>query len=198
MNKLSQLNKNTQGFTLVEIIIAMSIFILVFALGSEFIIKGLKSISFGSNQATAINHARRAMENLSIDLREAKKSEKGDYPILTIEAQNFIWYGDVDNDGITEQIRYFLDSSKLKRAIIEPGPDNNYDGAETTEIIAKYVNNQTENIFTYYDGANNETSLINNIRLINIKLKINVKPEIAPGDYYIELDIQLRNLKDNL
>ena len=198
MNRLNQLNKNTQGFTLVEIIVAMSIFILVFALGSEFIIKGLKSISFGSNQATAINHARRAMENLSIDLREAKKSEKGDYPILTIEAQNFIWYGDVDNDGITEQIRYFLDSSKLKRAIIEPGPDNNYDEAETTEIIAKYVNNQTENIFTYYDGANNETSLINNIRLINIKLKINVKPEIAPGDYYIESDIQLRNLKDNL
>ena len=191
-------SSNLTGFTLLEIIVVMSIFILIFIIGSEFIIKGFKSISFGSEQATAINHARKAMENLSVDLREAKKSEKGDYPLLVIEPQNFVWYGDIDNNGVTEKIRYFLDNTELKKTIIEPGLDNNYDGIGTTQAISKYVNNQSENIFTYYDSDNNETNLINGIRLINIKLKINVTPEIAPGDYYIESDIQLRNLKDNL
>ena len=40
--------------------------------------------------------------------------------------------------------------------------------------------------------------MINEVRLINVILKINVTPLVAPNDYYVETDIQLRNLKDNL
>jgi len=195
---LNKIRKSIHGFTLIEILVVLAIFLLVFLIGAEFIIKGFKAISFGSEQETAISNARRAMELLSTDIREARSSEKGDYALSTNEEQNFIWYGDVDNDGIAEKIRYFLSDNTLKRVVTEPGPDNNYDQTGATTTIAQYVNNQSEPIFIYYDSDNNETTIINNIRLIRIKLKINVNPAIAPQDYYVESDIQLRNLKDNL
>ncbi len=190
--------KSLSGFTLIEILVVLAIFLLVFLIGAEFIIKGFKSISFGSEQETAISNARRAMELLSTDIREARSSEKGDYALSTNEEQNFIWYGDVDNDDIAEKISYLLSDTILKRVVTEPGPDNNYDQAGATTTIAQYVNNQAEPIFIYYDSDNNETTAMNNIRLIRIKLKINVNPEIAPQDYYVESDVHLRNLKDNL
>lgn len=190
--------KNQPGYSLIEIIVTISIFLLVFMLGANFIIRGFRSITFGSEQETAIQNARRAMENLAKDIREAKSSEKGDYPLSTTEEQNFIWYGDVDNDSITEKIRYSLSENTLQKVIIEPGAENLYNGPGSTTTIAQYVNNQTEPIFAYYDANNNETDIINDIRLINIKLKINVTPERAPLDYYLDTDIQLRNLKDNL
>jgi len=195
---LNKICKPVYGFTLLELIVVLSIFSVVSLIGAEFIIKGFKAISFGSDQETAINSARRAMELLSTDIREARSSEKGGYALLTNEEQNFAWYGDVDNDGVSEKIRYFLSDNTLKRIVTEPGPENNYDQAGVTTIIAQYINNQIEPIFIYYDSDNNEAGAINDIRLIRIKLKINVTPEIAPQDYYIESDIQLRNLKDNL
>jgi prepilin-type N-terminal cleavage/methylation domain-containing protein len=190
--------KNQSGYSLIEITVTVAIFALVFILGANFIITGFRSMTFGSEQETAIQNARRAMENLAKDIREAKSSEKGDYPLSVTEEQNFTWYGDVDNDGVAEKIKYFLLSSTLQRVIVEPGAGNLYSGPGATTTIAQYVNNQAEPIFTYYDASNNETDEINNIRLINIKLKINVTPERAPLDYYLETDIQLRNLKDNL
>lgn len=190
--------KNQPGYSLIEIIVAISIFLLVFILGANFIIRGFRSITFGSEQETAIQNARRAMENLAKDIREAKSSEKGDYPLSVTEEQNFIWYGDVDNDGVTEKIKYLLLSDILQRIVVEPGAENLYNGLGATTTIAQYVNNQTEPIFAYYDANNNETDIINDIRLINIRLKINVTPEQAPLDYYLDTDIQLRNLKDNL
>jgi len=189
---------NKQGYSLIEISVAISIFIFVFILGANFIIKGFQSTTFSSEQDTAVQNARRAMENLTKDIREARSSEKGDYPLSVNEEQNFIWYGDINNNGITEKIKYFLLNSTLQRIVVEPGAGNLYSGPGATTTIAQYVNNQAEPIFTYFDANNNETDEINNIRLINVKLKINVTPERAPFDYYLETDIQLRNLKDNL
>jgi hypothetical protein len=60
------------------------------------------------------------------------------------------------------------------------------------------MNNQEDTIFTYYDSDHSEANIINDIRLVNIQLKINVTPNIAPNDYWARTDIQLRNLKDNL
>lgn len=186
------------GFSLIEILVSMGIFIFLIAMAGDFVITGFKSISFGSEQETAIQNARKALESVGRDLREAKTSDRGDYALLTAEEQNLIWFGDVDNDNNAEQIRYYLSSSTLYRTIIEPGSSNDYTGTSTTNIIANYVNNQTEPIFVFYSDNNATTSLINEITLININLKINVTPERAPADVYVQTDIQLRNLKDNL
>jgi len=187
------------GFTLIEITVVMSIFILIFILGSNFIVTTLQSTRFTSDQGEAIIQARKAIDNISKDVREASSSERGDYPISYMTSQNFIWYGDVNNDGLAEKINYLVYGTDLLRVVTAPGASNNYpDSEKSTTTIAYYINNQTEAIFKYYDADNNETAIINEVRLINVSLKINVTPAVAPNDYYVETDIQLRNLKDNL
>ena len=75
---------------------------------------------------------------------------------------------------------------------------NDYDQPRSTTTIAQYMNNQDEPVFIYYDNNRAETADIDSIRLINIQLRINVTPWRMPNDYYVETDVHLRNLKDNL
>jgi prepilin-type N-terminal cleavage/methylation domain-containing protein len=190
--------KKNPGFTLIEILVTMTIFVLVVFMAGDFIISGFKSINFSSEQSTAIENARRATEIVSQEIREAIFSERGDYPLAIAENQQLSFYADINSDSRYEKVRYFLEDKKLKRGLIEPGSGHDYSGAESVTDVANYVNNQTEPIFSFYNSSNTTASLINEIRMINFKIKINVNPAIAPQDYYVETDIQLRNLKDNL
>ena len=125
-------------------------------------------------------------------------SDKGDYPLSTTTAQTFSFYADIDNDLSAEKVTYFASSSVLYKTVSQPGTLLDYTGTTTTESIANYLNNRLEPIFRYYNASNTETAIINEIRLVNVSLKINVTPDIAPNDYYVETDANLRNLKDNL
>ncbi len=186
------------GFTLIELLVAMSVFIVIAIISGEFIIMGFRSTTFEAEQETAVRNARRGMEIMVKEIRGANNSERGDYPLATIEEDNLVYYSDVNDDGYMEKVRYFLDGSSLKKIVTLPGTDKNYNSQEATTTISKYVTNQNERIFTYRDSNYAETNNINDVRLINIKLKINVTPERVPSDYDIETDVNLRNLKDNL
>ena len=186
------------GFTLMETLVAMAIFLIVILLAGDFIITGFRATTFGSEQETAIQNARRGMEIMTKEIRGANNSERGDYPLSNIEEDDFVYYSDIDDDGQMERVRYFVDDTLLKKVTTPPGPANDYDMPSATTTIANFMNNQAEAIFTYYDNNYTETSDLDSIRLINIKLKINVTPERAPNDYYVETDVHLRNLKDNL
>ena len=138
------------------------------------------------------------------EIREGIRSEAGNYVIDTALQQTLTFYGDIDKDDNIEKISYFLENSILKRGVIKPSGDPviyNSDDEVITEV-AYYVNNQSEPVFTYYDRNNSLIADANSsktrIKLINISLKINVTPTITPNDYYVEMDAQLRNLKDNL
>lgn len=193
---MSKFNKN--GFTLIEVITAVLIASILTVVVNRFIVQSYKSITFTSEQEEAIEQARDAIDIMITEIRSANFSEQGAYALLTTTEQNFIYYSDIDNDEETERIEYFLDGSELKRVITEPGVLMDYSGASVTSIIANYVNNQDDPIFIYYDSDYLEVSTINDIRLVNIQLKINVTPERAPNDYWARTDIHLRNLKDNL
>ncbi len=188
----------TFGFTLIELLVTISIFIVVTIMASEFIIRGFRSTTFEAEQGTAVQNARRGAEIMVKEIRGANNSERGDYPLAAIEEDNLIYYSDIDDDGYMEKVRYFLDGLLLKKVETQPGAGNDYSGSGATTTISSYVNNQNEAVFIYYDSSYVETDDINNTRLINIRLKINVTPERSPNDYYIETDVHLRNLKDNL
>ena len=196
--------KNNFGFTLVEVLFAISIFALFSYMGSEYIISGLQMSRINNEQEEAIKNARNVLDSLIQEIREARQSERGNYLLDTVEPQRLIFYSDIDNDGLTDRITYVLEGTDFKKAVIEPtGSPLDYLSANTsTTTSANYVNNQTQAIFTYYDTNNN---LIVNpsanktlIRLIKVRIVTNVTPTILPGDYTLEIDVQIRNLKDNL
>lgn len=189
---------NNRGFSYIEISAAIAIFLVIVVLTSTYVVQGFRASVFNMEQEEAIENARRAMEMMTKNIRGANNSEKGSYPLSVIDDENFTYYSDTDDDDIMEKVEYRLIGLELQQVITEPGTENNYDGASTTVILSNYVNNVEDPIFEYYDADYNETTVINEIRLIKIKLEINVTPERAPDNYDLESDVNLRNLKDNL
>ena len=199
LNNNTLLKKNkSAGFTLIEILTAMTIFTVMVAIGADFIIISYKATTFEAEQETAVRGARDAMDIITKEIRGANSSEQGDYPLAIVDDNNLVFYSDTDDDGQMEKISYYLDGSQLLKSITEPGAANDYSGAGATTTIASYVNNQEQPIFIYFDNNHNNTDIINQIRLIQITLLINVTPARAPNDYSLETAVNLRNLKDNL
>lgn len=195
---MQKIYQKQSGFSLTETLIAMSILVAIAFMGYLFIFKAIRGTTYESEQETAIKNARRGLEIMIKEIRGANNSERGDYPLATIENDNFIYYSDIDDDDKMEKVRYYLNGTMLEKVITEPGLANDYSTPGATSTIARFVNNQEVAIFTYFDNDYIETAEIDKVRLINLKLKMNVTPERAPMDYYVETDVHLRNLKDNL
>ena len=196
--------KNKKGFTLVELMVSIGIFLILIAISTDYIITGLKSSRINEEQEEAVKNAKNATEVITKEIREARQSERGDYLLNVVNPQEISFYSDVDNDIITEKVRYFISNRVLVRGVIEPsGVPLEYNIAnEATSSVANYINNNTQAMFTYYDTNNNliadPTTNKTLIRLIKLLVIVNVNPLVLPGDYNLETDVQIRNLKDNL
>ena len=192
------------GFTLVEVMVVMTIFVFLIFVSSDFIIKGIQSTSFGYEQDTAVANARKTLDPLAKEIREAAPAINGSYAFASTTAQSLTFYSDVDSDRGTEKIRYFLSGPALYRGVTKAtgSPQIYLASDESINKIADYINNQSEPIFSFYDTNNNlianPAASTSAIRMIHVALKINVTPLIMPADYLVDMDIQIRNLKDNL
>jgi len=201
---MSNKTKRKNGFTIIELMVGVSIFVIFLALSSNYIIRGLKLNTFANEQEEAVKTTRKIMDSMIKEIREAAQSDTGEYSLDTVQPQTLTFYSDTDSDSYKEKIRYFMDGHLLKKGVIKATSSPlEYPAAE--EIItveAEYINNQTEPIFTYYDTNYTEIASSsaekNKIRLVHIFLKVNVTPEIMPADYLMDMDVQIRNLKDNL
>lgn len=195
--------KKHTGFTLMEILVAIGIFVLVSIILWSFIVNSYKVQNFSMEQSDAITEAQRGVETLVKELREALPGDNGAYPIEIANAQNIVFYTDFDRDNAIEKVHYWLVGSDLKKGVTEPsGSPLTYNPAnEQIETISRYVRNDSIPTFTYLDG--NYTPLNtpadpDTVKLVHIYLKINVVPTRAPMNYDLESDVVLRNLKDNL
>lgn len=201
---------DSRGVTLVEILVALGIFLLVIGMIWIFIQQSYSVQNFTLGQTMAIGEARRGVETLVKEVREALPADTGTYPIEKADDFEFIFYADYDRDAAVERVHYYLDGSDFYKGVTEGSgdplqylPEN-----EQVTIISRYVRNTaTEPVFQYYDGSYSgkqtdeplpSPANVAQIRLVHINLKINIKPDQAPTDYYLESDVQIRNLKDNL
>lgn len=100
--------KPKKSFTIVETIVAIFIFslILVSLFGGIFFL--YRTHGYEWQQSMAVFEARRGIEKMVKEIREARNGENGAYPIEYAGDKEFIFYSDVDNDGKTEMVRYFL------------------------------------------------------------------------------------------
>ena len=142
-----------KGFTLIETIVTIVIFALAMGAVSGFIVMGYRTQSYTWQQSVAIGEARRGIETMVKEIREARGGDDGSYIIEKAEDFQFIFYSDIDDDGKTERVRYFVEGSDFKKGVIDPTgwpikyPKEN----EVVTILSQYVRNQPP-IFRYYDG----------------------------------------------
>lgn len=97
-----------KSFTLIETVVTIFVFTLLISVASALILMLYRTHSFEWQQSLAVSEAKRGIEIMVKEIREAKEGDNGAYPIEKADDKEFIFYSDVDNDGKTEKLRYFL------------------------------------------------------------------------------------------
>lgn len=190
------------GFTFVETLVTISIFTIIMLAMTAFFTIFYKKQAVNIVKIEGTNVAGRALEKMSNEIRKMNRAEDGTFAIELADEQNFIYYSDVDNDGLTERIEYFLNGTDLERKLIEPGVLMDYSGEAITTFIASHIKNGTDPIFKYYDEnyTGSEDPLVypvnvTQIEVVGIYIDINLNEEYPLGLIHAKIKIHPRNLK---
>lgn len=197
---------NKKGFTILEAIVAVAIFVLLaIAIISLYLFSDYsKNVVW--EQLSTQNEGRKTAQDFVNELRTAKISGVGAYPLESATSQQIIFYSDIDADGSAERIRYFKDGTDFKKGVIEPsGSPILYNPAgETINVIAHDVANGNDPVFYYYDEnfSGDEESLVQpvnvtRVRVVKISLVLEENPNMSPVPFRIEAKTMVRNLKGN-
>lgn len=100
-----------KSFTLIETLVTIAIFTLAMLVTVGFIVMAYRVRGYAWQQSRAIQEARKGIEIMVREIREAKEGDDGSYPIELASNKEFIFYSDIDKDGATERVRYFLGSA---------------------------------------------------------------------------------------
>lgn len=199
-----------KGASLIETIVMVGIFTLVILALNVLILQSYRAYHYNFQQMTAINEARKGIELMVKEIREARNGDDGSYPLEEAGDFQFIFYSDIDKDVAVERVRYFLDGTNFKKGVVEPNgdPPEYILTNEIVTTISQYVRNSTNTpIFKYYNGdwpgdtINNPLPTLTRLKetkLMHVYLKINVDSGRPPDDFELESDTQIRNLKTNL
>jgi len=195
--------KTKKGFTTLEIIVAIGIFMLILIPVMDFVQTIITSQDVMSAEATAQKEARKALEGLVQETRNASVSSIGSYVIAEATATSFTFYSDIDSDTYRERVRYFISDTNLNKGVIRPtGNPLIYDVG--SEVITTVTHNLTANQqpFSYYDknyiGTNSALIFpvnVTNIRMVKVRLNIDQKANRSPEPLTVETQVAIRNLK---
>jgi prepilin-type N-terminal cleavage/methylation domain-containing protein len=102
------ISNGKSGFTIIETLVAIAVFGLMMSVVAAAIVMIYRTQGYAMEQSTAVNEARRGVDIMAKEVRQARYGENGAYPIEKGAGKEFIFYSDVDNDGQTERVRYYL------------------------------------------------------------------------------------------
>lgn len=198
---------NMCGVTVMEMIIVVAI---VSILGTVAIVFGKDILYFGDLFEGSLNEgdrAHRVLQPVAQEVRSAAPSSTGTYPIEEAESDSFIFFSDINDDGLEERVRYFLDGTNFRKGVTIPsGSPLVYDtGNETVTTAVQDVHNGVNAVFSYYDSSYDGSSAalvepfaLSEIRLVKVELVIDADPALPPNALTVTTQVTIRNLKDNL
>jgi type IV pilus assembly protein PilW len=190
---------NHKGFTLMEVLIALSVFVIVLFAVYVAYESSRTTFTRGQNKVEIQQTARVAMDMLTNEVRMAgyDPSDVMNPPpappttsaIVAANANTLTFIADVDGDNVTDQVTYRLQGTQVIRDLAS------WDGATfpapTSEVLGEGVTALT---FNYFDASDNPTATLADIRRITVGLTIQGtalgKQETLP----LTMDVRLRNL----
>jgi prepilin-type N-terminal cleavage/methylation domain-containing protein len=197
----------SRGMTLVEVLIALAIFVAVMGAVGLFEVNIFSYQSSISSSFTTVQDAEIILKTMTREIRMTSPSSDGSYAIQTAATNTIMFFADTDGNGIKERIRYYLVGNKLYRASLVPtGSPFTYTGTESITTLLNNVRNATSTaVFEYFDGSydGNEPSLsqpvnVSSVRLVKINITLDTDPNRSPAPRTYTTQVTLRNLKNNL
>jgi len=187
--------------TLIEALIAIGIFTIVMSVIINSVIFFYRANTSSLEQSYQLASARRGIEFMVRDIREAAYGDNGAYPLARIASTSLTFYADTDKDTVIERIRYTLDGTSFLRNVLDSeGAPPMYTGDGATSTVSEYVRNEegATPIFRYYDSGGVEITdyaEVDEVRSIAVSLIVNIEPIRAPSEFMLRSGATLRNLR---
>ena len=152
-----------KAFTLIETLVTIAIIALSMGAVGGFIVMAYRTYGYTWQQSRAIEEARRGIEKMVKEIREAKQGDDGSFPIEKAADKEFIFYSDIDRDGQTEKVRYFLGTAG--------------------------GGNQTKECVTFADGGSCSVTFANFLQgtLISAQVTVSVEGDFGWSREYAEI-----------
>jgi len=196
------------GMTLVEILVAMAIFIAVMIAVTDFEINIFSYNTFVSSSFQTTQTAQNILKTMLTEIRDAAPGANGAFPIVNAGSTTISFFSDTDNNGTEEQVTYTLTGTNMYRAVIQPAgspPSYNPATQSTTTIFTNVRNGTTTPVFEYFDNTYNGTSspltqpvTTTSVSLVKINMVLDIDPLHSPLPVTYTVQVGLRNLKTNL
>jgi len=199
------------GFTLIELLVV--IVIAGILSGAVLLLFSNVSGAFHSQGVRIQNQddARSAINQMARFIRMAASSADNmttlSNSIATALPQDIEFYCDVDGDGISEKMRYYLDGTTLRNQTAAPlwisgsDPHWEYPAYETDGVVVQdAVRNGGEPVFCYYRYNGSELEEFTpttaadrrGIVTVSILVRVNERPELAQGNVELSTTVQIR------
>lgn len=189
------------GFSLLEVMISVSLVVTIFVILVSAIVSALRDNRAAQSALVAVDNAQRIVRSTVSLIRQAESSPTGAYPIIAATDSSLTFY--TANGDAVQQARLFLSGTSLQLGRIQPVGNAYPADQETVSTLLTGVQNGSQPLFQYFDknytgaqAAMNPITL-NAIRLVRMTVIYDDNLNEPPAASTIELQAQLRNLKDN-
>jgi len=195
-----------RGVSLIEILVVSAILGLITPVLLSFV---WNSVGINRRVEGAIinqRNARQVMDLVKKELRKARSGAGNQYPLQLCEPNQIIYFSDIDDDGQIDRVRYYLEEGTFKRGVIKPvGENYPIENEQLLTVMPHIQNDETQPIFSYYNsqftGTGNslvEPISCGEVRLLEIRFRIDTVLELAPGAFELRSMVHFRNMKNNL
>lgn len=202
-------NKNCSGMTIIEMMVAITIFTLGIAGFSLFFTRVWQANSYTLEMGQSAMAVSQGVNQIIEHIRGARQSDGGTYPIVSADDNDLVLYADYDKDSTVERLHIYKSGTDILMGVTDPintVPKSYPAGDDSTVTVAQRIVNETSSpIFYYYDktydGSAGQVPMsapINEsgVRLVKIHLYINIDPNRAPDNIEMQSFVEIRNLND--
>ncbi len=192
------------GFTLIESIIVISISTLAMLAIASSVLFFYRTNANAIEQALALSSARKGVEYMVRDVREATYSEEGSYPIISMSDTELYFYSDTDRDNAVERIHYYLNGTVLMRETVNPTgtPLTYVDGTGELTVVSEDVRNGEDDVpmLEYFDATGTEIldyTRVSDVAIVGVTVIVNINPTRLPEEFTLRSTASLRNVRSN-
>lgn len=191
----------SRAFTLLETVVVIAVTMIVMLALGWIIQFFYKSDAYLLEQTQAVESARRSVESIVQNLREASYAADGSYPIGAALPATITFYADIMGSSDIERVRYYLDGTTLYRGVtVAASNPPTYQGEpETVTLVVDNVQYDVSTpLFTYYDSTGvNLGATPNLVKITSVRVAVftDVNPNRTPTIYALSSGATLRNLE---